>query len=298
MKILSFGSINRDLVYRLDHIVTPGETLSCHSRAEFWGGKGLNQCVALARAGAHAAMAGYVHSADASLREYLTQTFHMDVTHIALSDTVTGHAVIQIDSEGQNAIIVYPGANHTLTDEFADEVLSDFAPGDFLLLQHEINHLPYIMQRAQAQGMRIAFNPSPFSQDILGYPLELVDLFILNEIECAAFVGDSPDMADTMQKAYPSAEIVLTLGKNGARFVGKNGRFAHGIYDVPVVDTTAAGDTFTGFFLTEYAATGDARRALALASKASALAVSRPGATVSIPTRDEVDQAILKPKPV
>lgn len=290
MKIVSFGSVNRDLVYSVGHIVSPGETISCTELNEFWGGKGLNQCVALARAGADAAMAGCVSEADSALGAQIETQYGIDASFLTTCDTVTGHAVIQIDSRGQNSILVYPGANHMVTPALADKVLAGFSRGDFVLLQHEISEIPYIMRRARELGLRVAFNPSPFDPEILRYPLSCVDVFILNEIECAAFVGaGTPDeMAAAMAKRYPDADIVLTLGKQGVVYVGRAGTLKHGIYDVPVVDTTAAGDTFTGFFLTEYACRGDVPRALALASKASSLAVSRKGATTSVPSMEEV----------
>ena len=287
MKFLSFGSVNRDIVYAVDHIVREGETLSSARRTEGWGGKGENQGIALARAGAETYLAARVARADlAPLSALLREQYGIDPRYLAPSEEPTGHAVIQVNAAGQNCIIVYPGANHTMDRAYIAQVLSGFDAGDVVLLQNEINAVPEILRQAKARGLRVALNPSPFTQEILTWPLELVDLFVLNEVECRSFCGVEDALA--LRARYPGAEVVLTLGGRGSVFAGQAGVFHQGIYKVKAVDTTAAGDTFTGYFLRSYYEGGDPARALDLAAKAAAIAVSRSGAAASIPTAAEV----------
>lgn len=290
MKIVSFGSINFDHVYTVPHIVRPGETISCTSYQQFLGGKGLNQGIALKKAEADAYLAAQISESDAALPARLQSEYGVPPDLIEACPFPTGHAVIQVDRTGQNCIFIYPGANASVTLDFIDRTLSYFQKGDCVLLQNEIALVPEIIRRASERGLTVALNPSPFTDEILNWPLQLVDIFILNEIECAAFSGETePEkMAEAMLQKYPHCKVVLTLGKNGVLYRDGQTTLRHGVYDVPVVDTTAAGDTFTGFFLAEYMKSRDAANALSLASAASSIAVSRKGAAPSIPRLDEV----------
>jgi ribokinase len=290
MKVLIFGSINKDYVFSVDHIVNPGETINCFDNSSYWGGKGFNQAVAVAQGGADTSFACKIHSSDELEVANLLKKYRISSGNIDVSDVPTGHAIIQIDSSGQNCIIVSPGANRTITDEFVDQTISNFSKGDVLLLQNEINKLPIIMQKAAERGMNIVFNPSPFEKQLLELPLELVDTFVLNEIECSEFTGETDynKMQDKMMIMFPNAKLVLTLGKRGVIYRDKNVSMTHGIYDVPVVDTTAAGDTFTGYFIANFYKTFDPKESLRIASIASSIAVSRKGAIPSIPNIQEV----------
>nr|WP_319488839.1 ribokinase [uncultured Caproiciproducens sp.] len=295
MKILNFGSLNIDNVYSVDHFVRPGETLSSDGMSVFCGGKGLNQSLALARAGAevyHAGMAGQ----DGGMLLDVMEKSGVRTQYVKKTDGVTGHAIIQVNRSGQNCILLFGGANQQVTGEFAEEVLSHFDKGDWLLLQNEISSGGSIMETASKKGMIIVLNPSPMDAKILKLPLELVDYFILNEVEAAELCGcdQTEKMADELQKKFPRAKIVLTLGSKGAVYQDAAVRAAHGIYNVPVVDTTAAGDTFTGFFIEEISNHSTPEKALELASKASSLAVSKKGAEPSIPTMEEVKNSKLK----
>ena len=291
MKLVCMGSINRDLVYDVEHIAAAGETVLCKSRSTFWGGKGLNQAVAAARGGGDAAMCGMVNGKDRE--EVLALLAQAGLTGglVAASEEPTGHAVIYVDSAGQNSITAYGGSNLCLTDVYVDEALSAFSPGDILLLQNETNHLSYIIHAAHARGMRVALNPSPFRPELLMLPLAELSYLILNEIEGFQMTGEhEPDaILAALAARLPKTAVVLTLGGAGAVYQDADGRCAHGVYDVPVVDTTAAGDTFTGFFLAAAARGEGPREALSVASKASSIAVSRKGATASIPTLTEVE---------
>lgn len=298
MKILNFGSLNVDYVYEVDHFVRGGETISSRNLSLYAGGKGLNQSVALARAGSMVYHAGIVGQDGDMLLDMLSKSSVQ--TDFVKKDqaAISGHALIQVDKQGQNCILLYGGTNQMLTRPWIDQVLGSFGEGDWLVLQNEVNELAYIMEKAKSQGLKIVLNPSPMDEKIAGLPLELVDLFMLNEIEAAGILGDQKEMSpkaalDLLQQRYPKSAIVLTLGSAGAVYRGPEGEFSHGIYKVPVVDTTAAGDTFTGYFVTEIARGVDPKRALATASVASSIAVSRKGAAPSIPTLTEVKESAL-----
>lgn len=292
MRILNIGSLNIDKVYAVDHFVQAGETLTAGHMDTFPGGKGLNQSIALARAGAEVFAAGAVGEDGAFLTQLLRESGANTALIETLPDTATGHAIIQLVPHGQNCIIILGGANRALTEASIDRALEKFGPGDLLLLQNETNLVPYAMERAKARGMLLALNPSPIDDALFAYPLKLVDYFILNEIEGQAIAGipeSEPDQVmEALLQKFPQAAVVLTLGGDGVRYGKGQDRFSHGIFKVPVVDTTAAGDTFCGYFLACLAKGMEPREALRTASMASALAIGVKGAAVSIPTWEEV----------
>lgn len=296
MKILNFGSLNIDMTYSMDHFVKPGETQAALKLESFCGGKGLNQSVAASMAGAAVYHAGKVgHDGDLLIRRL--ENAGVNTRYIRYSSGPSGHAIIQVDRSGQNNIILYGGANQEITREDIEEVLADFQEGDLLLLQNEISSLPYLLEKAAEKKMTVALNPSPISAALLLTDLSAVQYFLLNELEGMELTGESrpEDICRAMLKKYPGCKVVLTLGDRGAVYTDGKVTCAHGIYKVPVVDTTAAGDTFTGYFLACVAEGLSAEIALEKASKASALTVSRPGASDSIPTRAEVDTTSIKP---
>ena len=297
MKILNFGSLNIDYVYNVDHIIVSGETLSASDRNIFPGGKGLNQSVAFARAGANVWHAGNIGKEDGgilldTLKENSINTDYLQ----QLDNAPSGHTVIQVDKTGLNCILVYGGANSLQTRENIDNTLKNFSANDYLILQNEINDISYIMEKAKSIGMKIILNPSPIDEDILALPLDYVDVFMVNEIEAAQLVdGDSDEeLLDNFVKKYPDTHTVMTIGSRGAHYAYKDQREFHGIFDIKVVDSTAAGDTFTGYFIQTFAETNDAYEALRVASAASTLAVSRAGASTSIPYLEEVEQFLAE----
>ena len=289
MKILNFGSLNIDYVYSVEHFVRAGETISSSALNLFCGGKGLNQSVAFAKAGAETYHAGSIGKEGKMLTDML-ESAGVNTKFVNVRDDVScGHAIIQVDAKGQNCILLFGGANHTISNEMVDSVLADFGEGDMMMLQNEINNLPYIIKQAKAKGITIALNPSPFDDKIKALDMNLIDWLILNETEGQEITGKSEpdDIINALNTTYPEMKIVLTLGKHGARYAYK-GEFAeHGIYDTPVVDTTAAGDTFTGYFFSEIMSGSSPAYALKLASAASGVSVSRKGAAPSIPTKAE-----------
>lgn len=295
MRILCFGSLNLDNVYQVDHIVQPGETITSTSYQLFDGGKGLNQALALGRANADCCMSGMIGQDGLHLLKTLEQS-NVNASFVAVNENSnTGSTIIQVDKNGQNSIICVGGANHMIDEAYVKQVLSQFEPGDLILLQNEINNISLIMKEANQKGLKIAFNPSPITDELLDYPLDLVDILVLNEIEGYELTKekDYVNILKELHKAYPKTSVLLTLGKKGALFSDGVNTYSHGIYDVKVVDTTAAGDTFTGYFLAAYANNEPIEECLSKASIASSLAVSRPGASSSIPFLSEVENSDL-----
>lgn len=287
MKILNFGSINIDYVYKVDHFVQAGETESSISRQIFPGGKGLNQSVALARANANVYHAGNVGKSDGQFLKQLMKDSNVNVEFVREVDGATGHTIIQVNKKGNNCILLYPGANNMQDDAYVKSVISNFDKGDYLILQNEINNIPLIMELAHEKQMIICLNPSPYNEKISKLNLEYVDYFLLNEIEAATMAEisevDTNKLINNLRAKYPHAKFILTLGSEGVIYFDKDNIFKHGIYDVEVVDTTAAGDTFTGFFISSIANGISIEEALRRASVASSIAVSKNGAAVSIP---------------
>lgn len=290
MKLLNLGSLNFDKVYDLHHFVTAGETMLADGFAEFLGGKGLNQSLALARAGADVTHVGAIGPDGKPFLEILTRN-GVDVRKIKQVETVSGHAIIQ-SACGQNCIVVYGGANQCVDCEYIDDILSTFETGDLLLLQNETSNVGYAIAEAKRKGMLVAFNASPITQQMLEYPLEKVDYFLINEVEgkqlAATESNDYMVILEQLVRKFPHAAIVLTLGSDGAIYRDANQMTYNPSYKVSVVDTTAAGDTFTGFFLASIAQGRSVEVALRYASAAGALAVSKKGAANSIPKMDEV----------
>lgn len=295
MKVLNYGSLNVDNVYSVEHIVRGGETILSSKVETFSGGKGLNQSIALAKAGVSVYHAGLIGEDG----DFLLDICHengVDTTYIRKLPEKGGHTIIQVDDGGQNCIILYGGTNQMQTKEYVDEVLANFGAGDYLVLQNEVNLLDYIIDQAYARGMKIVLNPSPFDSKINACDLSKIHLFMINEIEGEQFTGssDQDEILDRLAKKYPNAEFVLTLGSDGAVYSDGKEKVFQEIFPVKAVDTTAAGDTFSGFFLASVIAGAPVAEALRTAAKASSIAVSRPGAAPSIPTMDEVKAGLAE----
>ena len=296
MKVLCFGSLNIDYTYKVDHFVKKGETLSSESLKVFSGGKGLNQSIALAKAGADIWHAGAIGSDGIFLVKELEKA-GVNTEYITVLENVrTGNAIIQNDKEGDNCIILYGGANHAITKEQVNSVLEHFHSGDFLVLQNEINELPYIMEQAHKKDMKIVLNPSPMNDRIFELPLAYVNYFVLNEIEAGQLLDmeikegfDGKELSKKLLERFPEAAIVPTLGCDGSVYLDKQNRVCQSAFRVKTVDTTAAGDTFTGFFIGGILKKLSVGDAMEMASKAAAIAVSRAGAAPSIPLWKEAE---------
>lgn len=288
MRILNYGSINIDHVYQVDHFVQPGETQAAIGYHQYCGGKGLNQSMALAAAGAEVYHAGRVGPDGVHICEQM-KAKGVKTEFITIGDEPTGHALIQVTASGENCIITFGGANHLIDSIAIDQVLLHFEAGDFLLVQNEISAVPYLIEKAAKRGMKIIFNPAPLNRLAL-HTLEHVNYFIVNEVEGAGLTGAStPEtILTTMAEKYPKAQTILTLGENGVSWLERNQIHHLPAVPVRVVDTTAAGDTFIGYFVTELVQGTSLQSSLEIASQAAALCVTRPGAAASIPSRAEV----------
>lgn len=297
MKILSFGSLNIDYVYSVPHFVKKGETLSAKELNVYTGGKGLNQSIALARAGVETYQAGAIGTDGMFLLEQLKEAgVKTDLVKI-LDDVRIGNAIIQNDDEGDNCIVLFGGANQAITKEQVDEAFKDFTNEDYLLIQNEINELSYIVEKAKEEGMKIILNPSPMNEKIMKLPLDQIDYFILNEIEAMQILEmDKPEeidgkyIASLLHERFKDATIVLTLGSEGSVCISDDEYIEQSIYKVKAIDTTAAGDTYTGYFIAGILKGKTIKESMDIASKASAIAVTRQGAAPSIPVLEEVEE--------
>ncbi len=290
MRVVNSGSINLDHVYLTPHFVRPGESLFSENYQKFYGGKGLNQSIALTRAGAEVYHAGRIGKDGLELKEFLSRSKIITENIMMTEDEATGHAIIQINKDGENQIIVYSGANKKITKEDIDRVLSSFSSGDLLLVQNEISNVGYIIERGAELGLKVVLNPAPMTEEVKNYSLEKVDYFIINEIEGAELTGqtDLPEIQKVMRDKYPGAAIVLTCGEKGVLFSNAEEEFQQEAYKVKAVDTTAAGDTFIGFFIAEIMNNRSIRESLDTACMAAAICVTKMGAANSIPKMDEV----------
>lgn len=292
MKILVYGSINIDLTFLVDHIAGPGETIGGLSLEKSAGGKGANQAAALAKAGMPVYLAGKI-GGDGRFILDLLRSYGVDTAYVAEYGGATGQALIQVDKKKQNAIIVYPGGNGSISAEEINRTIGDFSAGDIVVFQNETACTGELMEAAKNRGLKIHFNPSPCDEKIEGLPLEAVDVFFVNEIEGMALArvpADTPCplVVDALVKRFPGSEILLTAGKDGAYYGFRDIRERGVVVDTPVVDTVGAGDTFTGYYIAARCRNYTVAEALETACKAASIAVSRKGAMEAMPFAPEV----------
>lgn len=290
MKFLVFGSLNIDKVYSLAHLPEKGETLYCKQYELHVGGKGLNQAVSLTKAGADVYMAGYIGQDGNMLRDHLERS-GVNTDFIRQTDGFTGHAVIEVDSDGQNQMILYAGANHDMTEEYCREVLNAFAPGDVLLVQYETVMVEYMLKEAHKKGLITAFNPSPFVPGLCTFDYSDVDYLILNETEAEGITGlsEPEKAAEKLMAQKRSGAVIITLGGKGVLCADRGGTWRVPAFRVEAVDTTGAGDTFTGYVLYAILNGEEIPAALRRACAASAIAVTKYGAAETIPERQDVN---------
>lgn len=294
MRILNFGSLNIDEVFSVDSFVKPGQTISSKGFSQNCGGKGLNQTVAIARAGCRVFHAGAVGRNDNQMFMDLLLKDDIDTSFIDTDHSHSGKAFIQCDKNGQNCIVLYSGANREITKNSVDNVLSNFEKGDIIVLQNEISSVDYIIEKAKLIGMTICFNPSPVTPELKNYPIEKVDYLILNEIEGEELTGEKEynEIIKKLLEINKYMKIILTLGEKGCIYGDSEVTLNQDIFNVKVVDTTAAGDTFMGYTVSCIAENKDIAQTLKIASAASALAVTKNGAAVSIPYMKDVIEFI------
>ena len=297
MKFLVLGSLNIDIVYQLPHIVAPGETITSYKRSIHPGGKGANQAAALARAGADTFMAGKI-GADGIFLKNILDEFNVNTSMIKIDrENPSGHGLIQLAQNGENSIVLFPGTNRQIGDDEIDRVISNFTPGDIILLQNEINSLEQIITKAAERKMKIAFNPAPFTSDVMNLPIDQVSYMFVNRIEAAQLTQMTENTPpETLIRAaaekMPNAEIILTLGSEGALHCCNNVITHSEAFKVSPVDTTGAGDTFIGFFLCHREKKKKPETAMQYAAAASAIAITQLGAMNSIPSAHDVENFI------
>ncbi len=284
MKILNFGSINIDYVYEVLQFVQPGATIASQGFQTYIGGKGCNQSVAIAKAGVEVFHAGNISDSGIFIKNQL-EKWGVNTQFINNIDTPTGHAIIQVDENGENAIIIYGGANQNITEKQIDNTLKHFDKGDFLLLQNEINHISLLIKKAKEKGMKIIFNPAPMTESVLDYPLNLVDIMILNETEATELSKQNNlnDIIKQLKNQFPNTFFILTLGEKGSISFNNEEELIVKAQKVQTIDTTAAGDTFIGYFIAGVTYKMSNLEAIQFATKAAAKTVSKKGGAVSIP---------------
>ncbi len=290
-KILNFGSLNIDYVYSVDNFVAPGETKLSKHLNKFSGGKGCNQSIALARAGAKVYHAGSIGNDGMFLLNTLKNE-GINTDYININPLVnTGHAIIQVNQQAENCILLHGGANQTITPDFIEQVLKNFSANDILLIQNEISNLAKLIELANDKQMTIYFNPAPMNNLVLNYPLKHIDTFIVNQSEAQALTKvNSPEkIKEKMIQLFPNSKIILTLGKNGVIYIDKNRVIQQPAYKTIAVDTTAAGDTFIGYYIAGLQKNLSIEQCLDFACNAASISVSREGAATSIPYLRELN---------
>jgi ribokinase len=284
-RALCFGSVHHDVTYRVPRIVAEGETVRSTERSTRWGGKGLNQAIALGGAGAETCLMARIGHDAVGLHDVLrARNVSQNLLGVDNAEP-TGHAMVQLDAHGRNSIVVYPGANRTHDLETIDQVICGFSAGDLLITQNETNLAPEALRLAKGRGMTTAYNPSPLDEACSDVDLDVVDYLFVNEHEALALTGASSWKAalSCMVTAHPGLSVILTRGGAGATFSGNGKQIEMPAETVEVVDTTGAGDTFTGYFLAMLMRGETPRACLEIATRAASLAVGRPGAADAVP---------------
>lgn len=298
-RLVNLGSLCIDHVYRVAHLTGPGETVPSRSHQLFAGGKGLNQSLAAARAGVDVVHVGCV-GRDGELLLQTLENDGVDTQHVrTLADRASGHAVIQVNDAGENAIVIAAGANHCVSPADVAAALELLRPGDWLLLQNEINGLAEVLALATTSAARIALNLAPADEQVPDYDLSGVDLLVLNALEARALVPESVAgredgvVAAWLAARYPESDVVVTAGADGLVHARGTALEHLDAFSVHAVDETGAGDAFTGYLLAGLLDGLSLAGSLRLGAAAGALAVTAAGAAAAIPHADAV-RALLR----
>lgn len=283
MAVWNLGSINVDVVYAVPHIPAPGETLASTRRDIFLGGKGANMSVAIARSGSRVNHIGAIGPDGVWTGERLLE-YGVDTRHITIEDVPTSQAIIMVDDHGENAIVLAPGASIEIPQTTLQTALSEASTGDWFITQNETNLQRTAVALAKKMGLKVGYAAAPFEADRVAAVLEYLDFLILNEVEATQLTeatGRTPD-------ALGVADVIVTLGAGGADWFGADGKQHFDAMPVTPVDTTGAGDTFTGYVLGGLDQGMPMAQAIAMATKAGALMVTRKGTADVIPDLSEV----------
>ncbi|MBR3348742.1 MAG: ribokinase [Solobacterium sp.] len=295
MKILNFGSLNLDYTYGVNRFVKPGETMSAKTHSVNTGGKGLNQSVALARAGGEVYHAGCYGKGGESLAAFLNDS-GVHTQFLRRVDEYQGNAFIQVNEEGENCIILYGGSNQCITKKQIGETLSHFEEGDWLVLQNEINLNEEIVEAAYEKGLKIVLNPSPYDEKIAKIDFGKLHWLFVNEIEAEQIYGFTNITAtwEKLHEEYPQLSLLVTLGEEGSIAFTKEETVTENAFCLTVEDTTGAGDTYSGYMIAALSEGRCLKECMERASIAAGISVSRKGAAASVPSAAEVTQYFLK----
>lgn len=289
MAIYNLGSINADFFYRVPHLPGAGETLAATSMLRGLGGKGTNMSVAAARAAARTIHIGAVGVDGAWAVERLLE-YGVDTRHIAtLGDVPTGHAIINVDDAGENAIVLLPGGNHEISEAAIGAALAEASPGDMLLIQNETNNQAYAAEMAKQLDLFVAYAAAPFDAEAVQAVLPCTDILFLNAVEAQQF----EQATDQAPHELPVRQVIVTRGSQGCSLYDNEAEEIRHFPALPVtpVDTTGAGDTFTGYTLAALDRGMPMAQAITLATRAATLMVTRHGTADVIPDLKEVQDA-------
>ncbi|WP_170786170.1 ribokinase [Ruegeria lacuscaerulensis] len=286
MTIWNLGSINADMIYDVPHLPGPGETLSANRLDRFLGGKGANMSVASARAGARIAHIGAVGFDGRWARDRLTE-YGVDTRYIAQVDMPTGHAIIAVDSEGENNIILFQGSNHAISQDQLGQALSSASKGDLLVMQNETNMQVEAAKMGRELGLTVCYAAAPFQADSVQAVLPFLDFLILNAVEAEQLREATGQSVTDLQIEH----VIVTLGAEGARYYHRGEVSDFPAHKVHAVDTTGAGDTFTGYVLAGMDRGMPMAQAITQANRAAALMVTRHGTADVIPDLKDVREA-------
>ncbi|MBT9246819.1 ribokinase [Gemmobacter fulvus] len=281
MAIYNLGSINIDHVYHVPHLPLPGETLSAEGYTMGLGGKGANQSVAAARAGAVCFHIGALGPGSDWVLADMTG-YGVDLRHVTRGDVPTGHAIIYVDPAAENNIVLFPGANRSLTAAMIDAALAEAGPQDTLMMQNETAMQAEAARIAAAKGMRVIYSAAPFDIAAVRAVLPHVSLLVMNEVEAAQLRAAEGQL--------PPMDVIITKGAEGAEWISAATEpLFVPAFKVTPVDTTGAGDTFIGTLAAGLDLGLDRAAAMRRASATSAVQVTRAGAAQAIPAASEVD---------
>ena len=301
-RILVVSSANMDFVMNMNAIPAAGQTvIESNSYNYVPGGKGANSAVAIQRLGGDCVFCARLgNDANGAVLNNVYKKEGIDVRFIARdNENPTGLAAIMVEANGANRIVVYPGSNLAITTDDIDNAMTSYPDALFMQLEIDYEAIIYAANRAAQAGIPIFIDAGPANKDFPLDRLPPLEVFSPNETETEIFTGINPNSPDNclraaiaLSKMVKAKYYVIKLGKRGVYVY--DGLYYHCLptYDVKVVDTTAAGDSFTAAFTLEYLRTGDAERAGKFGNAVGSLAVSRAGAYTSLPTADEVDEFI------
>lgn len=289
MAIYNLGSINVDNVYRVPHLVAPGETLAATAFSQGLGGKGANMSVAAARGAAHVLHIGAVGPDGIWASDRLLE-YGVDTRHIARVTEPTGHANICVDDTGENEIILFAGANRAITQDMIGAALAEASPGDSFITQNETSGQPFAVEMARKLGLRVVYAAAPFDVEAVNAVMEHLDLLVLNAVEAEQLSAQTGSDIGSL----PVSDTIVTMGSKGSKWISR-GTAPHVFpaLDVTPVDTTGAGDTFTGYLIAGIDRGMPMAQAINLATQAAALMVTRVGTADVIPDLKELQDMRL-----